>query len=84
MYGELSYQHSYHCSYKNLNVDCRLMITALTSYTSTTLTCTKKGQIISAYKMFGIAASDILNYYLFSETFIIAHRRVKDEMIGCS
>jgi len=33
MNGELSYQHSYHCSYKNLNVDCRLMITALTSYT---------------------------------------------------
>jgi len=34
MNGELSYQHSYHCSYKNLNVDCRLMIIALTSYTS--------------------------------------------------
>jgi len=34
MNGELSYQHSYHFSYKDLNVDCRLMIIALTSYTS--------------------------------------------------
>jgi len=33
MNGELSYQLSYHCSYKNLNVDCRLMIIALTSHT---------------------------------------------------
>ena len=33
MNGELSYQHSYHCSYNNFNVDCRLMIIALTSYT---------------------------------------------------
>ena len=33
MNDELSYHHSYHCSYKNLNVDCRLMSIALTSYT---------------------------------------------------
>ena len=33
MNDELSYHHSYHCSYKNINDDCRLMIIALTSYT---------------------------------------------------
>jgi len=32
MNDELSYQHSYHCSYNKLNVDFRLMIIA-TSYT---------------------------------------------------
>ena len=35
MNDELSYHHSCHCSYKNINVDCRLMIIALTSYTCT-------------------------------------------------